>query len=48
MLNIISSAYWPFVFLLWRNVYLGLLPIFDRVAYFFDIEEERDKLGILD
>ena len=22
------SAYWPFVCLLWKNVYLGLLPIF--------------------
>ena len=28
MLSIFSSAYWPSICLLWRNVYLGLLPIF--------------------
>ena len=28
MLSIFSCAYWSSVFLLWRNVYLGLLPIF--------------------
>ena len=28
MLSIFSCAYWPSVFLLWRNVSLGLLPIF--------------------
>ena len=28
MLNIFSCACWPSVCLLWRNVYLGLLPIF--------------------
>ena len=28
MLNIFSCASWPLVCLLWRNVYLGLLPIF--------------------
>ena len=26
--EIFSCAYWPSVCLLWRNVYLGLLPIF--------------------
>ena len=26
MLNIFSCAFWPFVCLLWRNDYLGLLP----------------------
>ena len=26
--EIFSYAYWPSVCLLWRNVYLGLLPIF--------------------
>ena len=26
ILSIISNAFWPCVFLLWRNVYLGLLP----------------------
>ena len=28
MLNIFSCTYWPSLCLLWRNVYLGLLPIF--------------------
>ena len=28
MLSIFSCACWPFVCLLWGNVYLGLLPIF--------------------
>ena len=28
MLSIFSCASWPFVCLLWRNVYLNLLPIF--------------------
>ena len=32
MLSIFSCAYWPSVCLLWRNVYLGLLPIF-RLGY---------------
>ena len=29
MLNIFSWASWPSVCLLWKNVYLGVLPIFD-------------------
>ena len=28
MLSIFSCAYWPSVCVLWRNVYLGLVPIF--------------------
>ena len=28
MLSIFSCVYWPSVCLLWRNVFLGLLPIF--------------------
>ena len=28
MLSIFSCDYWPSVYLLWRNIYLGLLPIF--------------------
>ena len=28
MLGIFSCAYWPSLCLLWRNVYLGFLPIF--------------------
>ena len=36
MLSIFSCASWPSVCLLWRNVYLGLPPIF-RLGYFFFI-----------
>ena len=28
MLSIFSCVCWPFVYLLWRNIYVGLLPIF--------------------
>jgi len=38
MLSIFLCAYWLPVFLLWRNVYLGLLPIFQLDCLFFDIE----------
>ena len=38
MLNIFSCACWSSACLLWRNVCLGLLPIFDCVTCFFDIE----------
>ena len=34
MLSIFSCAYWPSVCLLWRNVYLGLLPIFQLGCIF--------------
>ena len=34
MLSIFSSAYWPSICLLWRNVYLGLLPIFGLGFWF--------------
>ena len=34
MLSIFLCAYWPSVYLLWRNVYLGFLPIF-QLDYFF-------------
>ena len=40
MLSILSCVCWQSVYLLWRNVYLGLLPIFglDRLSVcFFDI-----------
>ena len=37
MLSIFSCASWPSVCLLWRNVYLGLLPIF-WLGCFFNIE----------
>ena len=35
MLSIFSCASWPSVCLLWRNVYLGLLPIFGLGCLFF-------------
>ena len=38
MLSIFSLACWQYVCLLGRNVYLGLLPIFQLVGCFFDIE----------
>ena len=38
MLSIFSCAFWPSVCLLWRNVYLDLLPVFDWVVCFVDIE----------
>ena len=38
MLTISSCAYWPPVYLLWRNVYLVLLPIFQLGCLVFAIE----------
>ena len=40
MLNSLSWVCWQSVsvYLLWRNVYLGLLPIFGLGCLFFDIE----------
>ena len=35
VLSISLCAYWPSVSLIWRNVYLGLLPIFDWVVFVF-------------
>ena len=35
MLSIFSCVYWPFAFLLWRNVYLGHLLIFQLSCLFF-------------
>ena len=35
MLNIFSCVCYPSVCLLWRNVHLGLLPIFWLAVYFF-------------
>ena len=35
MLSILSCVCWQYVYLLWRNVYLGLLPIFDLGCLFF-------------
>ena len=38
MLSIFSCVCWQSICLLWRNVYLGLLPIFGLGFCFFDIE----------
>ena len=38
-LSIFSCAFWSFVCFLWRNVYWELLPFFDWVVCFFDIEQ---------
>ena len=35
MLSILSCACWPSLCLLWRNVYLGLLPVFWLSCLFF-------------
>ena len=35
MLSIFSYAYWPSLCLLWRNVYLGILPVFWLGCLFF-------------
>ena len=35
MLSIFSCAYWPSVFLLWRNVFLDLLPNFWGAIFLF-------------
>ena len=38
MWSIFSCVYWPFVCLVWRNVSLGLLPIFWLGCLFSDID----------
>ena len=38
MLSIFSCAYWPFVYLSWRNVYSDYLSIYKRVLCLFIIE----------
>ena len=38
MLSILSCVCWQSVYLLWRNGYLGLLPIFGLGCVFIDIE----------
>ena len=38
MLSTFSSTCWPFIYVLWENVYSVPLPIFNWVVYFFAIE----------
>ena len=39
MLSIFSHAYWPSVFLLWKDVYLGLLSIFGLGFFVVELYE---------
>ena len=32
-----SCVYWPFVYLLWKNVYSDSLPIFSFPIFFFTV-----------
>ena len=47
-LSIFSCAFWPSVYLLWRNVYLSLLPIFRLGFLFFLILSCMSCLYILE
>ena len=48
MMSIFSCAYWPSVCLFWRNVYLGLLPIFQLGCFIFLILSCMSCLYILE
>ena len=48
MLRILSCTFWPSVCLLWRNVYLELLAMFDWVICLFVCFELHDCLYILE
>ena len=48
MLIIFLCAYWPSEYLLWRNVYASLLPIFILSSVFFWLLKCRSSLYILD
>ena len=48
MLSILSCVCWQSVYLLWRNVYLGLLPIFGLGCLFFLILSCMSCLYILE
>ena len=39
MLRIFSCADWPFIYLLWRNVFLNPLPILKLDCFFFVVVE---------
>ena len=43
MLSTISCVYWPSIFLLWRNVYLDLLPI---ILFYFFLNIELHELFV--
>ena len=48
MMSLLSCAYWPSVRLLWRNVYLGLLPIFFIGLFVFLVMSCMSCLYILE
>ena len=48
MLSVLSCVCWQCVYLLWRNVYLGLLPIFGLGCLFFLILSCMSCLWILE
>jgi len=48
MLNFFSCAYWPFVYLLWRNIYSGSFPSFALGCLSFCCWVVRVPLYILD
>ena len=48
MLNIFPSASWPFVCLLWRNVYLSLPPVFFIEFFVFLVLSSMSYLYILE
>ena len=43
MLSILSCVCWQSVYLLWRNVYLGLLPIFGLGCFFFSSRRRHTR-----
>ena len=48
MLRIFSCACWPSLYLPWRNVYLGLLPIFQLGCWLFLLSSCISCLYILE
>ena len=45
VMNIVSCGYWPSGCLLWRNVHLGLLPVFQSV-YFVAVDDALHELHV--
>ena len=45
MASIVSYTSWPFVFLLWRNVFFSLSPIF-LIFSFVDVVSELYELFV--
>ena len=47
MLSMCSSTCWPFVCLLWNNIYLCPMPIFIQIAYLFILLSYMSALYVL-